>query len=126
MNDATNRKVSDALRSLEDAFQEHANEQAKELWAGSDEYHKALDAATKSAMQELSVFLTASEYDEEGYGSGPVICIMPKSDESQSSITLTLEGLLSKESEDTDLAMWLDEMERLLKLHGRMGGEEGK
>jgi hypothetical protein len=122
-------KTQEAWRAIQegvDQLEEALLEKVKEEWVGTEEYWKDLDTVAAKEMSELSVFLSGTSYDEEGFGSGPVICIMPKSDQidpSKATVRVTLEELLREEDDvGDDLPMWLDEMERLLRLFGRAPG----
>ena len=110
------KKIEDAVSQLKDSIREdvRANE-----WVGSEEYFDALDDAVRKVVKKVVVYMTEEERGDELL---PVIRAIPTSVwqmPEDAAFNVTLESLLDDLDEEEQLPVWLDEMERLLKLHGR-------
>ena len=116
MNDAS-MKVAEALEHLAAALRKEAEESIQERWIGTDEYLAALDDAGREVVSGLAVYMTENEED----GGALVVRAVPTSvweTPEDAAFETTLEALLDDLGKG-ELRLWLDEMERLLKLHGR-------
>ena len=112
--------VQDAMDQLERAIRE-------DLWTtemtnlrDSDEYVRDVSSVAQKSIEKLTVFLSICRKTH-----APRIFIGPLAEEAEhAGIYVSLESLLREEKEqgDADLNLWLDEMERLLKVFGRTPG----
>jgi len=112
--------VEDALQNLERAIIEDQRSLAIENVRESYEYVRDVSRVAQESLKDMVAFLSVGKG-----GNSPRIFVGPKDELAQlSGIYLSLEDLLKDEKEhgDADLGVWLDELERLLKVFGRNPG----
>ena len=112
--------VDEVLYKLEAAIREEILEDGPD----SDKYWEDVNRVAQRTMDELVVMLAVWKHPETGHRT-PLICFFPDgADGNPDHKSVSFETLLAEYSRsdllpDGDFSLWLDELERLLKVHGR-------
>jgi len=124
MNAEEEMNTEEALQRLYRALRKDVLEDALKEVKQTDEYWQDFADLLQEAFGNLRVFLDASKNRKTGQRELAIVIDLEVSGFEGAVQYATLEELLAEESthgdgEKSELALWLDELERLLKVYGR-------
>jgi hypothetical protein len=124
MNAEEEMNTEEALQRLYRALRKDVLEDALKEVKQTDEYWQDFADLLQEAFGNLRVFLDASKNRKTGQRELAIVIDLEVSGFEGAVQYATLEELLAEESthgdgEKSELALWLNELERLLKLYGR-------